>query len=188
MVSSLMDTIRGDRDHSTRSEVTMRALLAMLALMLLPPGLAFGEPPLKERLVGTWRGVSWVRIVDGKEEAGPWGEKPLGVIMYGADGYMCANVMMPDRPKFAGRDFRAASAEEKVAAHDSYFGYCGRYEVLEAEGVVMHNVEAASFPNFTGTAQKRFVQLSGDRLTIKTPPAPYKNGSSYFVIRFERAK
>jgi hypothetical protein len=166
----------------------MRALLAMLVLMPLLPSLAFGEPPLKERLVGTWRAVSWVRVMDGNEEPGPWGEKPLGVIMYGADGHMCANVMMPDRPKFSGPDFRAASVEEKVAAHDSYFGYCGQYEVLDADGVVMHNVEEASFPNFTGTAQKRFVQLSGNQLTIKTPSAPYKNGSSYFLIRFERAK
>jgi hypothetical protein len=166
----------------------MRASLLTLLLMTLVPTFAFGEPSLKERLVGTWRVANWVRVVDGNEQPGPWGEKPLGVILYGADGHMCANVMMPDRANFAGRDFRGGSSEEKLAAHDSYFGYCGRYEVLEEEGVVMHNVEQSSFPNFTGTAQKRFVQLSADQLTIKTPPAPYKNGSSYFLIRFERAR
>src|SRR5690349_6181593 len=116
----------------------MRAPLVTLVLMTLLPTFAFGEASLKERLVGTWSAVSWVTVVDGNEQPGPWGEKPFGVILYGADAHMCANVMMPDRPKWAGRDFRGGSPEEKAAAYDSYFGYCGRYEVLEGEGVVLH--------------------------------------------------
>ncbi len=141
-----------------------------------------------EQIIGTWRLISWTRLVGETEEAGPLGPDAIGFIMYSADGYMCANVMRPNRPKITTSDSRRAPAEEKAAAFETYFSYCGRYDVAESEGFVTHNVEVSSFPNFTGTAQKRFVTIAGDRMKITTPPASSGGKQVSHVMLWERAK
>ena len=40
----------------------------------------------------------------------------------------------------------------------------------EAAGVVVHHLEWSLFPNWTGTGQRRFFAIAGDRLTLTTPP------------------
>jgi hypothetical protein len=101
---------------------------------------------------------------------------------------MCANVMRPNRPKLTTSDFRVAPAEEKAAAFETYFSYCGRYDVADSEEFVTHTVEMSLFPNFTGTAQKRFVTIVGDRMTITTPPASSGGKQVSHVMLWERAR
>src|SRR5262245_50094640 len=40
----------------------------------------------------------------------------------------------------------------------------------EAGASIIHNIEGSLFPNWEGQAQKRFLELSGNRLTLKTTP------------------
>ncbi len=157
------------------------------AVVMLAPDNADAQVS-KEQIIGTWRLTSWTRMVGDTEEPGPLGPDAIGFIMYTADGHMCGNGMRPNRPKFASRDFRGGSAEEKAAAFESYFGYCARYQVDESKGVVTHTVEVSSFPNFTGTEQKRFVSVSGDRMKITTPPVQTDGRQSYSILLWERAK
>ena len=140
-----------------------------------------------EQIIGTWRLISWTRLVGETEEVGPLGPDAIGFIIYSADGYMCANVMRPNRPKITTSDFGRAPAEEKAAAFETYFSYCGRYDVAESEGFVTHSVEVSSFPNLTGTAQKRFVTFVGDRMKITTPPASSGGKQVSHVMLWERA-
>ena len=56
-----------------------------------------------------------------------FGPHAKGFLMYQRDGYMCAVITNPDRCKSA--DPAHATAEEKVAAADGTFSYCGRYEI-----------------------------------------------------------
>jgi hypothetical protein len=160
--------------------------LAVTLIMLLP--LAANAQVSKEQIIGTWTLTSWTRVVGDTEEPGPLGSSAIGFIMYTTDGHMCGNGMRPDRPKFASRDFRGGSIEEKAAAFETYFGYCARYEVDESKGVVTHIVAVSSFPNFTGTEQKRFVTVSGDRMTITTPPVQVDGKQTYSILRWERAR
>jgi hypothetical protein len=160
--------------------------------VILPAMMFFSVPAvadsLGDQIVGTWKLISWTRLVEGTEEPGPLGPDAIGFIMYTADGYMCGNGMRTNRAKFATSDFRAAPTEEKAAAFESYFGYCGRYQVNDSEGFVTHNVEVSSFPNFTGTAQKRFVTVSGDRMKITTAPFSLGAKQVVSVLLCERAK
>ncbi|MCX4460514.1 lipocalin-like domain-containing protein (plasmid) [Streptomyces sp. NBC_01340] len=56
---------------------------------------------LRAALIGTWRLVSYeATSVDDGEVVRPYGEHPLGLIMYTADGYMSAQITTPDRPLF----------------------------------------------------------------------------------------
>jgi Lipocalin-like domain len=123
-----------------------------------------------QRFMGTWKLVtSEFRATDGKTSY-PLGEKTLGILMYDSGGRFAAQLMRPDRPKFASGDMRGGTPEEAKTAVDGYVAYFGTYAVDEARQVVVHRVEASLFPNWLGQDQVRFYEFSSDLLTLKTPP------------------
>lgn len=143
---------------------------------------------LKERLVGTWKLISSTRVVGDVAQPWLWGPNTTGILMYTADGYMCANLTRPNRPTFASADIRAGTIAEKAAAFDSFFAYCGRFEVNDAERSVVHKVESSLFPNWTGESQKRFVEINDKRLTLRTPPLLAEGKEVVAVLVWERAE
>src|SRR5438552_14351779 len=110
-------------------------------------------------LVGAWRLVSWINRSASGVTTAPFGDAPQGMIIYTVEGFMCATVTRPGRPRFANGDQMAGSTEEKVAAAEGYIGYCGTYE-LRGESVV-HRVADSFFPNWEGGEQERLVQFAG---------------------------
>ena len=143
---------------------------------------------LRERILGTWILRSWVRSLGGAEQPGPFGPDALGQLVYTPAGYMSGNLMRHARSRFATED--AAGPEdpqERAAAYDGYLGYCGRYEVDEAGGFVLHRVELSSNPNWTGSVQKRFVEFVGERLRLTTPPILRHGRPAASILVWERA-
>jgi hypothetical protein len=119
-------------------------------------------------LVGTWRLLSWEnRSADGTSSY-PLGPQPVGLIIYTDDGYMSVTIMRADREPFVAEDLLAGSSEEKARAAESYVSYCGRYE--RRGDSVIHHVELSLFPNWSGVDQERLVEVSGNRLTLRTRP------------------
>jgi len=142
----------------------MKQLLRVAALALLAgaaiPSFAQQTP------VGVWRLVSWVNALEGGGDAvQPWGPHPVGFISYTPGDRMSAVVTAPDRK----RPEQPAAAEDQAQLYRTLFAYAGSYRV-EAEGVVVHNVEVASDPAWVGTDQRRFFRIEGNRLIITTPP------------------
>ena len=123
-----------------------------------------------ERLVGTWRLVSFeYRLANGAiVEA--YGPRPLGLLVYDRHGFMSAQIMNPDRPRFASGDRRTGSLEELHAAIEGYIAYFGTYEVDEPGGYVDHRERGDVFPNAVGTKQRRYFAIDGDRLVLDVPP------------------
>jgi hypothetical protein len=82
-----------------------RPLTSMLSAILfaLPSSHAIAQS-LKDHLVGTWRLVKWTFDVEGKEKPASFGPDSIGLIIYSADGYMCAALMQPNRPNFASNE------------------------------------------------------------------------------------
>jgi hypothetical protein len=121
-------------------------------------------------VVGTWRLVS----SDGRSSAGdvsrPYGDSPVGFLIYGADGYMSATIMRPGRPHFATGDRARGTAEELRLASEGFLAYCGSYEIDEARGIIVHHVTAADFPNIVGTDLIRRFTLENGTLTLETQP------------------
>jgi lipocalin-like protein len=162
-------------------------LLALWAACCLVPSSVYGQS-LREQLQGTWTLVSWTRVVGTVEEPGLLGQDPFGQIMFAPDGRMCFNAMRRDRSPFGGRDFQAGTPEEKAAAYDSYIGLCGRYEVNESERSVALRLDVSLYPNWAGTTQKRFAEITGSRLRITTPPILSGGKQIVGTLVFERAK
>lgn len=113
------------------------------------------ESEIRDRIVGTWKLVSAVDIMkDGTTRPYPaYGPHGKGFLMYQRDGYMCADLVNPDRPKWA--DQLHTTLEEKVAAADGTFAYCGRYEIDVKHRQIVHLPEVATDPGYVGSRQVR---------------------------------
>lgn len=144
---------------------------------------AGGESMAAHPFIGTWQLVSWERRAPDGEVTYPYGGDAAGFLTYTADGYMFVVLTKASRSPFASADVSGGSAAEKVAAMESYFSYCGRYELQSLPGTAeiktIHHILACSFPNWTGTDQVRFAEISlgyqGDRLLLRTQPI-FENG------------
>jgi len=169
--------------------LTWTALLfAAMASACLAQGTS--SPALdRHALVGTWRLVSVESLRPGGEVSREWmGSKPTGLLMYDATGHMSVQIMRDPRPTFdSGRD-RPRTPEEFKAAYDGYYAYFGTYELNEAEGIILHRVQASLWPREVGREYRRHINLSSDRLTLTTPPIKVAGEQRINSLAWERVK
>ena len=118
-------------------------------------------------LLGTWSLVSYVReVLATGERTKPFGDDPYGYLLYLPEGRMYAI--------FAGRPAPSGLPRAGIEAPESgppVVAYAGPY-TADHERIV-HHVDIAWNPAWTGTDQVRFYTLEGDVLTITT--APYQS-------------
>lgn len=139
----------------------------------------------EDLFVGTWSLVSFeVRSTNGTVSY-PFGRDVRGYITYSQDGYMSVSFMGVDRSHFKSNDLRGASVEEKVLAFDTYFTYCGKYEVTDKK--VVHHIEVSFYPNWVGEDQERFYAFDGGQLILTTPPLLIDNSEQTAYLIWKRA-
>lgn len=166
---------------------SITALVALLATLAPTPQASAQTGSAKDQLTGTWKLVSWkIDLGDGKLADSPYGASPAGWIMYHPDGHVCVMVARADRPKFVANSALGGTPEEIKAAFEGYAGYCGAYEVNTQERTVVHRLEHSWFPNWIGTQQKRFFEVSGNRVTLSTPPITGFGGTQVHRLVWER--
>jgi hypothetical protein len=142
--------------------------------------------PHAKSMIGTWKLVSCeFRHEDGKVSY-PLGADAVGWIAYEPDGRMWVQMMQLDRPRFSSDDFGGGDPEHKRAAYDGYIAYLGRYTVDESERAISHHIEACLFPNWIGTTQKRFFEITGNRLSLWSAPFTAQDGVVSAHILWER--
>ncbi|MCP5371518.1 MAG: lipocalin-like domain-containing protein [Hyphomicrobiales bacterium] len=140
----------------------------------------------REDLIGTWELVEWtITYSDGRAPTLPYGEAPMGLITYGADGYMGAAIARAGRSALSHLNTRLAPKPEKAAAFDGYFHYAGTWR-LEGDSVV-HAVTLSLNPAFVGTDQVRRVELDGDGLTLSAEVTSASGATLRNAIRWRRA-
>ncbi len=121
-----------------------------------------------DALLGTWYLAEAFAIDDQEARLyDVYGDRPSGVIHYGADGRMMALIAHAGRPLLSG-DRQAAPADERAAAYKSSIGYAGRFEI---DGDwVMHHVDVSTYPNWVGGTLCRQAALEAGRLVLLTAP------------------
>ena len=137
-------------------------------------------------IIGAWKLISFETQKADGELIYPFGENAQGSIIYTETGRLSAQVMRPDRPRFASGDQMKGTAEEVKANYEGFVSYYGAYEVDVDKGFVVHHVEGSLFPNWEGGTQKRFFELSGNRLKLSTPPTLWGGGEAVGVLLWER--
>ena len=116
-------------------------------------------------LVGTWMLVSADTDREDGSKFDTFGPNPTGILMLDSDGRLSLQEMRSSLPKFASNNRQEGTAEENKAVVRGSLCYFGTYTVDEAAKTLTFRLEGCSFPNWTGTDQRRSVTLTGDELT-----------------------
>ena len=158
----------------SRTIVVSLAAAGLLFTSGLSPASAQGRN-LKDRFVGTWKLVS-IETRNAKGEvvppaAGAGNQNRTGYIVYDDAGYMAVTIMPLGRKKNAGAQ---QTDEEALAALAGYTGYFGTFTINDKEQYVTHHLEGSVNPGMERD-QKRFFEMSGNRLTLKPPPGANGN-------------
>jgi len=157
---------------SSPAAPTLRSRVMLALSIFFASGAGDPTPPdgNGSRFWGTWSLVSWeARTADGTVTH-PFGKDAEGRLMYDPGGHMMVQLMQRGRPAFASNDRLAGTPAEVKAAFEGSHSYYGTYEVDDKKGIVTHHIQGCSFPNMTGTDQKRFFEFRDGRLLLATPP------------------
>jgi hypothetical protein len=152
----------------------------------------FGAPASAQssvNLVGTWQLRSMVRPDSSGGSQPYWDERPLGQIIYTADGHMAAQLYDSRRPRLGVWWERA----EPGAAHTAFVGlvtYFGTYTVDAIANTVTHHLRGAMAPDWIGTKLVRGYRfLSPDRIELRViTDATGQRVSNGTVLVWERVR
>lgn len=124
--------------------------------------------------LGSWNLVDWrIEYSDGGVTR-PFGENPVGYIVYTPDGIMTATIARTGRAPFGMANARNADAASKAAAFDSYFSYAGPWRI--EDDCVIHELALSLNPDMTGTVQRRLATFSGGSDLELSATEPVKGG------------
>ncbi|MDB5798277.1 MAG: hypothetical protein JWP36_2179 [Paucimonas sp.] len=135
-----------------------------------------------KELVGTWKLVSVDNVVGGKRTP-LYGPSPKGIFVLTPDNNYVTTVMKADLPKVASNNRMAGTPDENKAIVQGSIAHYGTYTVDPAAKSITMNVEAATFPNWNGTSQKRNYAIAADKLTVTVPAASTGSGISEIVYK-----
>lgn len=138
---------------------------------------------LRSRLLGTWRLLDWEAT--GADGVGwrPFGDLPLGYVVYTHDGRMITTISRAHRAAVGG-DLLSAPDAGRAAAFASFLAYSGTFSLEGAD--VLHHVEVSLYPDWVGTTQRRHVDLSADDSTLTLSTAPTGDPPARHRLRWRR--
>jgi hypothetical protein len=117
---------------------------------------------MKERLIGSWRLVSYETTETEGRRGKPYGEA-VGRLSYDEHGNMAGQVMRPDRVRV---ELGEGNAQQVRAAYLGYIAYFGTYEIAADGTSVVHHVHGALNPAWVGSDQVRRMRFDGARLVL----------------------
>ncbi|HLM61209.1 MAG TPA: lipocalin-like domain-containing protein [Pyrinomonadaceae bacterium] len=169
--------------------------IALIVLLLVIPLFSFaqnraGNKKIARKVVGTWKLIAIEATRPTGEVFRDWGHNPTGLIIYDSGGRMAVQFIRDLRPKATSNNL---TTNEMKTAFDGYYAYFGTYQFDEKEGTVTHHVQGSLRPFEVGADYKRFYKLSGDRLTLSTPPmrsaaAGSRGEQRIYSLTWERVK
>jgi len=140
---------------------------------------------VKDKIIGTWKLVSWTYTNENNEVVDFFGKDPEGILMYDKHGYMNAQLMKLGRPAINAKALGEGTPEEIALAYKGYAAYYGRY-FESAPGELTHEVEGSLFPNWVGGKETRYAKFEGDFLILSAPPVVVNGKPVLFNVKWRR--
>jgi hypothetical protein len=140
--------------------MTRRKVLGLYAITVFGLALSAGGAAAQSAkdLVGSWTAVS----VDA------YGPNPKGSLIFESNGRFSLQLMRADLPKYTSNNRTQGTPAEYKATVEGSISYFGTYSVSGTD-LLLH-VEGSTFPNWTGTDQKRVnLSVTGDDLKYTNP-------------------
>ncbi len=123
----------------------------------------------REDLIGTWELVTYYIELDNGLRQYPLGKEVSGFLLYTPDGYMSAQLMASDRPRYDSNHPHRPDDREAALAARGYHAYSGRFVFDPAEQDIMHYMDVSLFPNRIGKSQVRRIKIKDDLLYVSNP-------------------
>ncbi|PYM22492.1 MAG: hypothetical protein DMD80_28300 [Candidatus Rokuibacteriota bacterium] len=152
-----------------------RATLAAISASLMLAGLSApaGDAAAQDAksLVGTYTLVSADTTDASGKKTPTFGPNARGSLIFTSNGRYSIQFASGSLPKFASNNRTKGSPEENQAIVAGSLGHFGKYTVDEKDKAFTFHIEASTYPNWDGTAQKRPFTISGDELRYGTAAA-----------------
>jgi hypothetical protein len=157
------------------------ALAAAATLFLLTTSVA--AVAQQAALVGTWTIVVSDTIMPDGTRVPTFGPNPDGAVTFDAGGRYSLQIIRSNLPKFASNNRLQGTPDENKSIVHGLITHIGTYSV-DGNSIVFR-VEGSSFPNWSGTVQKRPYRIAGENLIWQTPAA---SGGGSAEIIWRKAK
>lgn len=116
--------------------------------------------------------VTTTNSIPSPSSAPPWGANPEGILLYTADNHMSVQIVECEGDlTFSTNDPRGGTKDELAGCMKRFTGYSGSFSIRVAahgELLLEHHVDVCSFPNWTGSVQRRIMELDGNLLLLRT--------------------
>jgi Lipocalin-like domain len=163
------------------SKLTL-ATVGLFLGVVVAAGDAFAQTA--KDFVGTWTLVSAV-TEQGGNKTDTFGPNAKGSLIVDANGRYMIAFARADLPKVASNNRTTATAEENKAIVGGTLAHFGTLSVNAADKTFTFKIETATFPNWSGTEQKRPFTISGDQLRYTAAAA---SGGGSATVVWKRAK
>jgi Lipocalin-like domain len=135
-------------------------------------------------LIGTWTLVSSDTVNPNGSRAPTLGVNPTGRLVFTRDGRFIWLFLSTDLPKFTSNSRATGTPEENGAIVRGSISVFGTYALAGKD--LVFKIEQSTFPNWTGTEQKRTITLVSGAELKWTNPVGSTGGIAELV--FKRAK
>ena len=140
---------------------------------------------MDNRFVGTWKLISFeIDLTDGTVME-PYGDNPLGKVIFDNNGNFVAQLMKSDRKEFDANNQLGGTPEEIKEAFEGYTAYYGTYEVKDDKTLV-NKVEGSLYPNWIGGEQIRYYKFYDNYSEMRTPPTKMGDIEYTGILKWER--
>jgi Lipocalin-like domain len=112
--------------------------------------------------VGTWKLVSIC-----SSESRLFGERPIGILIYDADGHVAVQIMRNPRPEFAANTMGFPTPKDLQVAYKGYYAYYGTYTIDAAAGQITHHLNGSLRPGDVGKDFVRAYTVTDRTLSLK---------------------
>ena len=124
--------------------------------------------------MGAWTLVSVLAETADDRSTEPFGQNPVGIIIFSQDGHFSLFQSRTGLPKVAANDRAKATPEEAQAIVAGAIAYFGTYSVSEADNTISVKLDGSTYQNLIGgAAQKRIVtSLTAEEFKFTNPRTP----------------
>src|SRR4051812_34967630 len=141
-----------------RKKSVMKNISAAIALCIVLTSFQNEHNQISDDFIGIWTLQKCVvKQRDGKVDY-PYGEKPVGQLLYDEKGNMMVEIMKPGIKKFAASNLLQGTPEEIIPAFYGFIAYYGTYKIVSDSNLVIHHLKACSFPNWVDQDKRRYYE------------------------------
>ncbi len=155
----------------------------LLLLLLAASVMAWSQ---SKKFVGVWSLVSVENVSADSSRSYPYGETPVGLLIFGKEGDYAIQILKAERPKVASNNKNTATPEENKALVQGTNSHFGTYSIDEKNHTITYKVSYAFFPNWEGKELKTSYVLSGDTLRSFSTNTTF--GGSSAIVTWKRGR